>query len=188
MTESKQSIRTKKFLTKSLMDLIIEKDFEDISVTDICEKALITRATFYKYFEDKYNLAQYLLYELEEQIFEKGLQNFSYNSPKELYLKLTELCYDYINCHQHNFFKFIKHSYGNRLRLMILSTINDYIENITKKEQHNFNFKIPVEIVSKFTTGGFAYLMLYMIENNTTFTKEEILKWTNEVLCVMLKN
>ena len=188
MKESKQSIRTKKFLVSALMDLIIKKDFEEITVTDICEKALITRATFYKYFEDKYHLAEYSLHELKEQIFEKEMQNFSYNSPKELYLKLTELCYDYIDKNQHNFVKFIKHSYSDRLRLMILSTINDYIESATKKGQHNFNFQIPTEIVSKFTTGGFAYLMLYMIENNTTFKKEEVLKWTNEVLSVMIKD
>ena len=185
--ESKQSIRTRKFLLNAFMDLVIEKDFEEISVTDICEKALITRATFYKYFEDKYHLAQCVLYELKNQIFEKGLQNFTPTAPKQLYLKLIELCYDYISEHQQNFLKFIKHSYNNKLRLMILSTINDYIENLTKKEKNNFNFQIPVEIVSKFTTGGFAYLMLYMLENNTNYTKEEILKWANEVLSVMLK-
>lgn len=40
--------RTYKLLSESLLDLLSENKFEDISVTDICEKAMIHRTTFYK--------------------------------------------------------------------------------------------------------------------------------------------
>ena len=46
--------RTLKILTLALTQLLQVKPFEKISVIDICEKALVPRATFYNYFDDKY--------------------------------------------------------------------------------------------------------------------------------------
>ena len=77
---------------------------------------------------------------------------------------------------------FIKHSYSDRLRIMIMQTIYDYIESITQHEASNFKYNIPTEIISKFVTGGFTYLMIFMIENNLKYSKDEVLKWTDEVL------
>ena len=48
--------RTQKLLWEALMALLEEQDFETISVTDICERAMVHRTTFYKHYEDKYDL------------------------------------------------------------------------------------------------------------------------------------
>jgi AcrR family transcriptional regulator len=48
--------RTNKFLWDALMSLMTERDFESISVSDICERAMVHRTTFYKHYEDKQGL------------------------------------------------------------------------------------------------------------------------------------
>jgi len=48
--------RTHKFLWDALMSLLAERDFESITVTAICERAMVHRTTFYKHYEDKYGL------------------------------------------------------------------------------------------------------------------------------------
>jgi AcrR family transcriptional regulator len=48
--------RTYKFLWDALIVLMAEQDFESITVTDICERAMVHRTTFYKHYEDKYGL------------------------------------------------------------------------------------------------------------------------------------
>src|SRR5690348_6972782 len=48
--------RTYKFLWEALIALMSERDFESITVTDICERAMVHRTTFYKHYEDKYGL------------------------------------------------------------------------------------------------------------------------------------
>lgn len=48
--------RTYKFLWDALISLMAESDFEAITVTDICERAMVHRTTFYKHYEDKYAL------------------------------------------------------------------------------------------------------------------------------------
>lgn len=53
--------RSKRLLSNALFELIKEKPFEKITVSDICERALVQRATFYSHFADKYELLSYTL-------------------------------------------------------------------------------------------------------------------------------
>ena len=51
--------RTYALLMGALMELMKEKDFENLTVSDICEKAGVHRATFYKHFNDKIEFIRY---------------------------------------------------------------------------------------------------------------------------------
>ena len=48
--------RTYRLLLGALTELLAEKPFDDIRVTDLCERADIHRSTFYDHFEDKFHL------------------------------------------------------------------------------------------------------------------------------------
>lgn len=47
--------KTKQALNSAFAELIKEKPFEDISINELCNKADVRRATFYKHFKDKYD-------------------------------------------------------------------------------------------------------------------------------------
>ncbi len=68
--------RTRKLLQTALMELTIQKGFDAVSVKDICEQAMVNRATFYRHYLDKFDLLdQYMdeLYDLLDQF--QGEQN-----------------------------------------------------------------------------------------------------------------
>jgi len=48
--------RTRAMIRQSFMDLLAAKDFEDITVQDIVDRAELNRATFYNHYQDKYEL------------------------------------------------------------------------------------------------------------------------------------
>lgn len=48
--------RTRKLLEQAFIELLQEKDFQDITIQDISHRATVNRATFYAHFEDKYDL------------------------------------------------------------------------------------------------------------------------------------
>ncbi len=48
--------RTRNLLQKALVELTIEKGFEDVTVHDISERAMVNRSTFYRHYLDKYEL------------------------------------------------------------------------------------------------------------------------------------
>ncbi len=45
--------RSQKLLFDALMELILEKDYESITVSEISARADVARATFYLHFDDK---------------------------------------------------------------------------------------------------------------------------------------
>ena len=53
---------TKSALARALKRLMAEKDFQKISVTDICEKCGMNRKSFYYHFKDKYDLMNWIFY------------------------------------------------------------------------------------------------------------------------------
>lgn len=53
-------IKTKKNIKESFISLLESRNFGDITVQNILDIALINRSTFYKYYRDKYDLAERL--------------------------------------------------------------------------------------------------------------------------------
>jgi AcrR family transcriptional regulator len=58
--------RTHKLLREALLALIEERGFDAITVGELASRAMVSRAAFYRYYQDKYDLA--------EQLFEDTLQ------------------------------------------------------------------------------------------------------------------
>ena len=52
-------IKTHKALCEAFAELLETKSFEDITVNELCDKALVRRPTFYKHFADKYDFFAY---------------------------------------------------------------------------------------------------------------------------------
>jgi AcrR family transcriptional regulator len=63
--------RTYKFLWDALITLMMERDFEAITVTDTCQQAMVHRTTFYKHFEDKQGLLFHGIQEELNALFEE---------------------------------------------------------------------------------------------------------------------
>ncbi len=53
---------TKNALKEAMEELMQEKAFDKISVTDICEKCGMNRKSFYYHFKDKYDLVNWIFY------------------------------------------------------------------------------------------------------------------------------
>ncbi len=64
-------IRTKKMIRSALAELIEEKGFNNISVTDLTQRADINRGTFYLHYIDKYDLLEKIENEIIQEIEEK---------------------------------------------------------------------------------------------------------------------
>jgi len=67
----KRALRTKKLIRNALSELIEEKGFNDISITDLTSRAEINRGTFYLHYTDKYDLLEKVENEVMEEIREK---------------------------------------------------------------------------------------------------------------------
>lgn len=83
--------RTYKLLTKSLFELLEEKEFKSITVGELCERAMIRRATFYKHFSDKYEFFAFAVRETLDLFSAEVKLEYDVENPESFYIKLMEL-------------------------------------------------------------------------------------------------
>ena len=68
MTQSASNLRvrrTQKLLREALIELIEERSFDALTIGELTERAMVSRAAFYRNYQDKYDLV--------EQIFEEAM-------------------------------------------------------------------------------------------------------------------
>ena len=58
---------TKKMLREALFNLMKDKELSQISITELCKTADVNRNSFYRH----YTIPRDILFELEEEVFEK---------------------------------------------------------------------------------------------------------------------
>ena len=78
--------KTRTLLVKALAELMEERPFSELSVVDICSRAMVHRTTFYAHFNDKRELLSYLLSQLERECVETCLPKEEMTSPKAYFL------------------------------------------------------------------------------------------------------
>lgn len=77
--------RTYQMLMSALMSLLQEKSFDEITVGELCERAVIRRATFYKHFADKYELFTFSIRELQRHFSAETHIIYDKSHPKSFY-------------------------------------------------------------------------------------------------------
>src|SRR5262245_18884267 len=61
-------VRTRKMLRDAMIAIAIQKGFSSMTVNDIVELAMVNRATFYRHYQDKYDLVESYLDELYSEL------------------------------------------------------------------------------------------------------------------------
>ncbi len=167
--------RTRKLLIESLMSLMQERSFEKISINDICERAMVHRATFYNHFDDKQSLFNFALDEIEEEMFLSTIEKGEYNSSKEMYLSLLKNVFDYIDKNRDKFKLIIENNSG-KLISIISDTMKRSVRYFISKNEQQHEYVVPLNIIIDFFMGGIAFLCLDWIKLGT-YSKEELLKF-----------
>jgi AcrR family transcriptional regulator len=68
--EDLRIVKTEKALTEAMFALLGRKPFGKITVYDLCDEALISRATFYTHYNDKYDLLRRCLLMIKDDVLE----------------------------------------------------------------------------------------------------------------------
>ena len=166
--EDKRIIKTKKNLKATLLELLDEKPFEKINVTELCKRANTSRITFYTYYGDKYELLDEFFRDLEagasNRFNEWQKDNNPTDDPVISYQNLLDAILDMYYGH----FDFFKHTTPQESPDLMFSYYWYVIHNIESfevKYADQLRPKYPVKQVSAFlTTGiwGFAHMSFWL--------------------------
>ncbi|MEG1529429.1 MAG: hypothetical protein RR405_03650 [Clostridia bacterium] len=179
--EDLRIIRTRKLLSSTLLDMMEEVSIEKISVIDLCNRAMVNRATFYAHFEDKYHLLSFALDELKDDVYAKFTNDFEVNSPSEMLKALMNMAIDFIYDERNH----ITNVISNNRNEKVISTINDSLCQSIKyqfsKYKDTYEMKIPIQLISCFIAGGMVNLALWCIDNHDKCTCEELNEYADAI-------
>ena len=179
-------VKTKKLLRKSLVDLLKEKSFDNITITDICNKALINRSTFYSHFNDKYELLVDLFEAQRLQLLEYSNDDDNKFLTKDSFLSLISNFIDLLDERKEICGEILSHE-GNRL--LYKCFVDMFETNITKRIKINEdidNSDLPVEYAVKFYVAGIIDLLLVYMTNG--ISKKDLLRYYDLLIPELYKN
>lgn len=178
--------KTKAKLIESFRKLISEKQFEDITVNDICARANVRRATFYKHYEDKYAFLKYFVGSLRDE-FDKTI-------PKRKKPDATSAYYvEYIR----GIVKFLTQNeriVKNVLQSAVLPSLievikeknfEDTCERLRKSVEEGMTLPASIEITAAMMTGAVANTLLAWFKSGKAMPVDELVLQISSVISSM---
>lgn len=170
-------IKTKKALYESLLELMKEKTFEEIKVSDICEQALINRSTFYSHYQDKYELFSSYIDNLKTSLIKELEKNTNISTSKEYYLEMARLFLNHVSEQKQVYRAIIKQNRNSIIMDMIYNAFNeDIAKKIAIDEKKNWE-NIPSDFIATFYLGAMFSVVIKWLTNENQYTKKELIKY-----------
>ena len=167
--------RTLRNLRESLTELLMVKPLEQISIQELCDKAMISRGTFYNYFYDKYDLLNYdwsqLQLLIDPEFTHPELNHDDYQEYMNLFLqnliiflsKEREIYQKIINNNADSIFSANMHEY---IETQILLKLKVAISN-------KINYKIPLELMADVYANTIITMGRWWLKFGDGYTEEE---------------
>lgn len=86
--------RTQKLLREALIELIEERGFDALTVVEITERAMVSRAAFYRNYQDKYDLVEQIFEEAMSALF-SAVGELGQGHPPQIWVRFFEHIAEY---------------------------------------------------------------------------------------------
>lgn len=127
--------KTRSALTNALYDLMSQKSLDEITVTELCERAVIRKATFYKHFGDKTELLEYMIQELQRISTEENTIGYDPEVPYSYYSGVFQYLLDFIDSNDRFVLNVLKSNSSSFVRNILEEQIRREIDAHLKQEE-----------------------------------------------------
>lgn len=173
-------IKTKNLIYNTLIELMKDKTFEEIKVSDICNKALINRSTFYSHYEDKYDLLVDFINSLKDEFVTELNKNNSNLDTKEYYIELIKIFLNHIEERKEMYTSIMINNRNSIMMDILLDVVNNDL--LKKMSSDEFKSSIPSDIIAKFYLGGVINIGVEWLKDNKKYSKDDIIKYISELI------
>jgi AcrR family transcriptional regulator len=171
--QKQQSIQ---WLTDALLTLMGEKDYREISVTEICKRADLSRRTFYRLYESKDDILKKFTASLCLRYFElfKKQNDLSLANVANIFFSFWGIYKDFLlMLHHQNLIHIVLFQFNKLLPNVYINYKAHLLQTKDKKS---------IEYVAFYNAGGFWNLLIKWLEDGCVKTPENMSAIVNEVL------
>ncbi len=162
--------RTRQLLLNALTDLILEQDYEKITVQDIIDRADVGRATFYSHFRDKDDLllsgAEALRAALDAFLAQVGPGTGAWDYSLALFR--------HIEARRQVFKALLRQRSGNVLLEHMQKTQMTALRKHLEKGLPKNRRPVPPDVVAQYLVSGFLGLLLWWLDNDIVCSAEQL--------------
>ncbi|MGZ9819310.1 TetR/AcrR family transcriptional regulator [Peribacillus simplex] len=168
--------KSKMALKESLISLMQNKDFREISITDIVELADLNRGTFYKHYQYKEELLEEVMEDVIADLIisyrepYKNVETFTINELTASVIKIFEHVANYANIYtlilKSNAWPTLLERICNELKKLPLEDLEDYRPNpkINTELASSYQAYAILGMIIEWVNTGFKYSADYMAE------------------------
>ncbi len=180
-------IKTHMALNKAFLEMLKERRFEEITVNELCERAMVRRATFYKHFADKYEFFTFFVSAIQKQFEAENPALQTDRNPRGYCLSMTKKLVEFlvansdvVNC--------ILHSNMAPVLLDLLSEQITATLSSRLKESAESGYQLPVspDILATFYAGGLLRVLHRWLTQKRTISEQDLLEEIEKILTALI--
>ena len=166
--------KTYNALFHAFQELLHEKNFDNITVTELCDRAMIRTATFYKHFEDKYAFFSFMMQEHFKK-YRKILTDESLPCD-EYYLNIVRISLELLPRHRSLLCTVQFNSMMNVIaRTTGAELIQLLVERLQRDQKNGCDLAVPPELTAEILSGAVLHLCLWRLKHQTECSDEEFI-------------
>lgn len=174
--------RTYKLLREALIELVREKPFDKISVTDICERAMVHRATFYAHFEDKYQLLNYCIWGFYSAFDEIPVTEHTFSGYKEYFMNVARRILAHMENQRDIYMAFLKQNSATFEHMLSQNVYEKLCTKYDSCKEHGLDLVIPKEVFASFYSGACSNMVIWWIKNDMPISSEELVGYMDKLV------
>jgi len=175
--------RTHKFLQDAMIELIIEKGFDAITVGDIAERAMINRATFYRHYQDKYDLVAKIFEETMNQLVEnmkpihKDTVAGATENPPEIWIQIFEHVAEHTRLYRAMLGRNGSSWFAARMREHAIKIMLEREKQWTDQMEFKANPAMPEELSAMQFSHVLIGTIVWWLESESRYTPRQMATW-----------
>lgn len=167
--------RTKKALAEAYMSLLNERPFDEITINDLCDKAGVRRATFYKHYNDKYDFLASHTRSLRDAYDREEWPTYTPKQVKEYIINYAKKAIEYINENETAVNNLLRSSaFASALSIIVAQNYNDTLERLRDGVAGGLVLPCSVEVTSSMLAGGVFTTIFKWLSTGKKVSPEEL--------------
>lgn len=175
--------KTYLLLHNAFTQLLEEKRFEDFTVNELCDRAMIRRATFYKHFADKYEYYTFYLREICETFNDQLAPDVEVNEVNAYSLHMCRELLRFVKKHE----RLVKNALDSSMFPTLLSILLEQIRSDTLHILRRVNgtnnlTELQMEGMAAFFSGGVLSTLFRFLKSGIQINEDQFIEIVSEFL------
>ena len=168
-------------LTTTFLQMLEEMPFEQVTVNELCSRAMIRRATFYKHFADKYELFTFVVKEIQSRFLGRNPQTTG--QPQQFYYNTIVSVFDFIDENRTLVSSALKSSmFPVLLNIVSEQTAQDVKAQLEQEQRAGKVLPASPVILAQLFTGALINISRWWLLENEKTPKAQMVEQTAALL------